>query len=85
MRPGSKGPTSLSTSAYLALPPLMPPNFSRLFFLAFLAAHEEYRRDFEVPEFRLSKAVIAQHRYEFELLPLPGFCPSGTAIQHVGL
>ena len=52
---------------------------------AVLAAHEEYRRDFEVPEFRLSKAVIARHRFDFEPLPFPGFCSSETAIQHVGL
>ena len=56
-----------------------------LIFSAFLPAHEEYRRDFEVPEFRLSKAVIDQHRFDFELPRFAGFCRSGTAIQHVGL
>jgi hypothetical protein len=56
-----------------------------LIFSAFLPAHEEYRRDFEVPEFRLSKAVIDQHRFDSELLPFPGFCSPGTAIQNIGL
>ena len=56
-----------------------------LIFSVFLPAHEECRRDFEVPEFRLSRAVIDQHRFDFELLPFPEFYPSGTAFQHVGL
>jgi hypothetical protein len=35
-------------------------------------------RDLEVPEVRLSKAMTARHRFDFELLlPIPGFCPSG--------
>ena len=38
-----------------------------LIFSVFLPAHEECRRDFEVPEFRLSRAVIDQHRFDFEL------------------
>ena len=52
-----------------------------LIFSAFLPVHEDYRRDFEVPEFRFSEAVIvrpiyrSQHRFDFELLPFPGFCP----------
>jgi hypothetical protein len=41
---------------------------SNLIFSAVLPAHEEFRRDFEAAEFRLSKVVIARRRFDCELL-----------------